>query len=293
MKIIDLIRKRRGKPFVSLEFFPPKETDAWPNFFNTVDRLKALDPLFVSVTYGAGGGAQDKTLDIVSGIQQEHDLETMSHLTCVQASEERIADFLAQLDSVGSRNVLALRGDPPKGCGDTFVPDNERFRHASDLIEFIREERPETCVGVACYPEPHPESPSVREDAKWTAHKLRLADFGVTQLFFDNRSYFELVEKLADMGVDKPVIPAVLPIPSIQSAKFILGLCGATIPGKLLLALEKADAEGGVEAAAEVGREFARRQMEDLLEKGAPGVHLYTLNRAENCLRVMEGLDLS
>ena len=292
MRVTDLIRQHQGKPFLSFEFFPPKEADAWPRFFETVDRLKKLDPLFVSVTYGAGGGAQDNTLEIVSGIQQDHGLETISHLTCVQASEDRISNFLAQLTSVGATNVLALRGDPPKGCGDTFVPDNERFRHASDLIEFIKEQHPEICIGVACYPEPHPESPSVKEDVKWARHKLGFADFAITQLFFDNRIYFEFVEKLAAQGVNKPVIPAVLPIPSVQSAKFILGLCGANIPGKLLLALEKADAEGGVEATAEVGRDFAREQIKGLLEGGAPGVHLYTLNRADHCLSVLEGLDL-
>ncbi|NDV19456.1 methylenetetrahydrofolate reductase [NAD(P)H] [Pseudodesulfovibrio sp. JC047] len=290
MRIIDLIHEREGKPFVSFEFFPPKEEAAMPGFYDTAKQLKALDPLFVSVTYGAGGGAQDNTLGIVSGLQKDEGFETMSHLTCVQASEDRIAGYLDQLGAVGSSNVLALRGDPPKGGSSTFVPDNERFKHASDLIEYIREIHPEICIGVACYPDPHPESPSVREDLNWTAHKLELADFATTQLFFDNRVYFELVEKLADKGVNKPVIPAVLPIPSVQSAKFILGLCGAMIPGKFLLALEKADAEGGVEAAAAVGRDFARRQIEDLLAKGAPGVHLYTLNRAEHCLKVMEGL---
>ena len=292
MRIIDLINDRQGKPFISYEFFPPKDVETWPAFFKTVDRLKPLDPLFVSVTYGAGGAAQDNTLDIVSGIQQKHGLETMSHLTCVQASKERIANYLDDLARVGSSNVLALRGDPPKGGSGTFVPDNEQFQHASDLVEFIKTERPDVCVGVACYPEPHPESPSVKEDVKWTAHKLRLADFATTQLFFDNRIYFELIDKLGAMGVNKPVIPAVLPIPSVQSAKFILGLCGATIPGKLLLALEKADAEGGVEAVAAVGRAFARKQIKDLLKGGAPGVHLYTLNRASNCLEVLEGLGL-
>ena len=292
MRVIDLIRERQGKPFISFEFFPPKEADAWPRFFEIVDRLKALEPLFVSVTYGAGGGAQDNTLEIVSGIQQKHGLETVSHLTCVQASEDRIGGFLDQLTTVGASNVLALRGDPPKGSGCTFVPDNERFRHASDLVEFIKGVHPEICIGVACYPDPHPESPSVKEDVKWAAHKLGLADFATTQLFFDNRIYFEFVEKMAALGVDKPVIPAVLPIPSLQSAKFILGLCGASIPGKLLLALEKADAEGGVQAAAEVGKNFAREQIRGLLQGGAPGIHLYTLNRAEHCLSVMEDFDL-
>jgi len=289
VRIIDLIRERNGNPFVSLEFFPPKESEQWPGFFGTVETLKALDPLFVSVTYGAGGGTQSNTLEIVKRMQQEAGLETMSHLTCVQASEERILDFLAQVRTVGADNILALRGDPPRGCA--FTPDNERFQHATDLIAFVKEHYPGMGVAVAAYPEPHPESSTVAEDLHWTKVKLEMADFATTQLFFDNRIYFDFVDRLAAMGVDKPVIPAVLPIPSLKSAKFILGLCGANIPGKLLLDLEKADAEGGDKAAAKVGLEFARNQIKELIAGGALGVHLYTLNRAEHCMNLMEGLD--
>lgn len=290
MRIIDLIREREGKPFVSLEFFPPKEPEQWPGFFKTVEKLKVLDPLFVSVTYGAGGGTQSNTLEIVKRMQKEQGLETMSHLTCVQASEERIIGFLEEIRKVGADNILALRGDPPRGCA--FTPDNERFQHATDLIEFVKGHFPGMGIGVAAYPEPHPESISVADDLHWTKIKLEMADFATTQLFFDNRVYFDFVERLAAMGVTSPVVPAVLPIPSIKSAKFILGLCGANIPGKLLLALENADADGGDAAAAKVGIEFARKQIKGLIEGGAPGVHLYTLNRAEHCLNLMRGLDL-
>lgn len=291
MRIIDLIRNRGGKPFVSLEFFPPKDPEQWPGFFEIVESLKALDPLFVSVTYGAGGGSQANTLEIVRRMQRERGLETMSHLTCVQASEERILDFLAEIEKIGSDNVLALRGDPPKG-GCAFKPDNERFRHASDLAAFIRRHYPDLGVGVAAYAEPHPETKSVKDGLHWAKFKLEIADFATTQLFFDNRVYFDFVERLAAMGMTKPVIPGVLPIPSLKSAKFILGLCGANIPGKFLLALEDADRDGGAEAARKVGVEYAREQVRGLIQGGAPGVHLYTLNKADHCLEIMRGFDL-
>lgn len=291
MRIIDLIRERDGKPFISLEFFPPKDPAQWPDFFESVDKLKALDPMFVSVTYGAGGGTQENTLEIVKRMQREKSLETMSHLTCVKASEERILNFLAEIEKIGANNVLALRGDPPKGgCG--FVPDNERFRHASDLAAFIKENHPDMGIGVACYPEPHPETKTVADGLYWIKYKLEIADFATTQLFFDNRIYFDFVDRLAAMGMTKPVVPAVLPIPSIQSAKFILGLCGANIPGKLLLALEKADEKGGAAEAGKIGVEFAREQIDSLIKGGAPGVHLYTLNKAEHSMKAVQGLGL-
>jgi methylenetetrahydrofolate reductase (NADPH) len=286
-----MIEEREGRPFVSLEFFPPKDPEQWPGFFETVERLKDLDPLFVSVTYGAGGGSQDNTLEIVGRMQRDAGLETMSHLTCVQASEERILEFLSEIKKIGADNVLALRGDAPKG-GCAFEPDNERFRHASDLAAFIKQHHPDMGVGVAAYPEPHPESESVREDLYWTKVKMEVADFATTQLFFDNRVYFDFVERLAAMGMSKPVIPGVLPVPSLKSAKFILGLCGANIPGKLLLALEDADKEGGAEAARKVGIEYARQQIRELISGGAPGVHLYTLNKAEHCMEAVQGAGL-
>jgi methylenetetrahydrofolate reductase (NADPH) len=281
----------RSEPFVSLEFFPPKDRKAWQGFFEAVERLKDLDPLFASVTYGAGGGTQENTLEIVRGVK-ERGLTPLAHLTCVQASEERIEGFLNELESVGADNVLALRGDPPRGSGCAFVPDNERFRHAIDLVRFIKKRHPEMCVGVACYPEPHPESATVREDLEWTRIKLEMADFATSQLFFDNRAYFDMVDRLAAMGVHKPIIPGVLPIPSVKSAKFILGLCGANIPGKLLLALEEAEKEGGAEATRKIGTEHAREQVRGLMAGGAPGVHLYTLNKADHCLEVMEGVEI-
>jgi methylenetetrahydrofolate reductase (NADPH) len=284
LRIPELIDRR--SPFLSLEFFPPKEREAWPKFFEVVERLKALDPLFASVTYGAGGGTQDNSLEIVRRLKRDMGLEPLAHLTCVGASASRIEEFVSALRDADVQNVLALRGDPPKNNPDFDFSAGE-FGHGSDLAAFIKRTFPGMSVGVTGYPEPHNESASIKEDLHWTKVKVESGgDFIVTQLFFDNRLYFDFVERLGGMGVHVPVVPGVLPILSIKSAKFILSLCGASIPGKFLAALECAYEDGGDEAVREVGLAYAVRQSQELIDKGAPGVHLYTLNKAEACLEI-------
>jgi methylenetetrahydrofolate reductase (NADPH) len=277
------------RPFYSLEFFPPKERENWPGFFATVEKLKALNPLFASVTYGAGGSTQDNTLEITSHLKNVMGLEPMAHLTCVGATRERIADYLRRLREVNVDNVLALRGDAPKGQDIDW--DTAEFRYAADLVRFTRSEQPDMGVGVAGYPAAHPESPSFASDLRHTADKVNAgADFIVTQLFFDVREYFDFVERLRAMGVDTPVLPGILPIQSLESVRRILSLCGANIPGKLYLELEAANEKGGAEAVKEAGIAFAQRQIRSLLDGGAPGIHLYTLNRADTCLRIAEAV---
>jgi methylenetetrahydrofolate reductase (NADPH) len=276
--------------FISLEYYPPKEQSAWPDFFEVAAKLGEIKPLFVSVTYGAGGSTQDNTLAIATRLKQEFDFEPLVHLTCVGASRQKISDFLIELRKVGIDNVLALRGDPPRGSCD-FKPDNEEFQHATDLIRFIKAEFPDFCVGAACYPWPHPQSPTIEDDFKWTKHKIDVgADFLVTQLFFDSRLYADYVNRLKDMGVTAPIVPGVLPILSLNSFRFILSLCGAVIPGNFYLELEKADQEGGAEAVRKIGVDWATNMSKSLLEAGAPGVHLYTLNQAEAILKIVDGL---
>ncbi|MUM77015.1 methylenetetrahydrofolate reductase [NAD(P)H] [Pseudodesulfovibrio sp. F-1] len=290
MHVCDLIEKH--SPFLSLEFFPPKEKDAWPGFFEVVEKLKELGPLFASVTYGAGGGTQDNTLEIATRMKRDHGIEPIVHLTSVGASAEKLDAFLASLTAAGIENVLALRGDPPRGQED-FDFESQEFRHATDVIEFIRQRYPNICVGGAAYPEPHPESPSIQSDLDMVQLKVaKGAKFLVTQLFFDNRLYFDYVARLRAMGANVPVVPGVLPIMSLRSAKFILGLCGAAIPGKFLSALEKANEEGGDEAVYALGIDYAVRQAQQLIDGGAPGVHLYTLNRAEACLEIGKNLKI-
>lgn len=284
MRIPELIHGR--SPFLSLEFFPPKEREAWPKFFEVVEQLKSLNPLFASVTYGAGGGTQENSLEIVKRLKQDMGLEPLAHLTCVGASASKLEGFLDALQEAGVQNVLALRGDAPKNNPD-FDFNAGEFGHASDLTAFIKKRYPTMAVGVTGYPEPHVESPSIKDDLRWTKVKIDSGgDFIVTQLFFDNRLYFDFVERLAGLGGHVPVVPGVLPILSIKSAKFILSLCGASIPGKFLAALEAAFEEGGDAAVREVGLAYAVRQAQELIDRGAPGVHLYTLNKAEACLEI-------
>jgi len=290
VRIGELIEAKR--PFVSLEFFPPKERDAWAGFFTVVERLLPIKPLFVSVTYGAGGSTHANTLEIVSRLKMAYGLEPMAHLTCVGASREKIRGFLDGLAAAGVDNVLALRGDPPRGQ-ENFVPDSEDFQHATDLVTFIRREYPEFGVGVAGYPECHPEAVSPEADLDFLRQKVTLGgDFVVTQLFFDNDRYFAFVEKARAMGLAVPMVPGVLPVLSLGSVKRLAGLCGASLPPAYLAELERADAAGGAAAVAEVGIAHARAQAQDLIDRGAPGVHLYTLNKADAVLSIVSGLTL-
>lgn len=284
MKIIDSIDK--GSPFYSLEFFPPKEREKWPDFFATVDTLRTLHPRFVSVTYGAGGSTQNNTLDITEQLARGG-LTPMAHLTCVGATADSIRSYLARLRQAGVGNILALRGDVPKDR--PILWEECEFRYASDLVRFARAEFPDFGVGVAAYLTPHPESPSFAKDREATAAKLNAgSDFAVTQLFFDPREYFEYVEQMRSLGVTKPILPGVLPVQSLDSLRRVLVLSGCNIPAKLYLALEEADRAGGVAAVREAGIAYAVSQIRQLLDGGAPGVHLYTLNKADVCLRIAE-----
>jgi methylenetetrahydrofolate reductase (NADPH) len=281
-----------GEQFISLEFFPPKEREAWPKFFDVAERLQALEPLFCSVTYGAGGTTHENTLEIASRLFNDVGMSPVTHLTSVGATRENIEDYVSRLVDAGLENVLALRGDPPRGVED-FDFSTQEFSHATDLVALLTKRFPQVCPGVAGYPNPHPESPSVREDLEWTRYKVDCgAEFIVTQLFFDNRDYFDFVERLRAMGVDVPVIPGVLPILTMKSLKFILSLCGAPIPGTFFLDLEDAHARGGDAEVRKIGLDFTKRQAQNLLDGGAPGVHLYTLNQAEACLEIGRELDL-
>lgn len=285
VKIINFLNER-NTPFYSLEFFPPKEEDQWPSFFDAVTKLRALRPAFASVTYGAGGGTQDNTLKITQKLA-DTGLTPMPHLTCVGATRERLAGFLESLRAIGVMNVMALRGDAPDRAGFSWAEGE--FHYASDLVSFVRAKFPEFGIGVAGYPGAHPESPTFAEDILRTREKLDAGgDFVVTQLFFDVREYFAMVERLRAMGVVKPVLPGILPIQSLESVRRLLKMCGANIPGKLYLTLEEAHAKGGAEAVREAGITFAVAQIKRLIDSGAPGIHLYTLNRAAMCLRIAE-----
>lgn len=275
VKIKDLFG--RGYPLFSFEFFPPKDDAGVASLFETIQRLHDLAPSFVSVTYGAGGSTRRKTIDLTKKIKQETGIEAMAHLTCVGHSRAEIAAILDEIEAAGIENVMTLRGDPPRG-ETQFVPHPDGFRHADELVRFIRAKK-SFCLGVAGYPEGHPEAPDKETDLQNLKRKVEAgADFIVTQLFFDNSDYFDFVSRARRSGVELPIIPGIMPITDVSQIKRFTQLCGAAIPAALLAELEAVD--GRKEAVIEVGIRYATRQCEELLRGGAPGIHFYTLNRS-------------
>lgn len=288
MKIIDRINQQ--KPFISVEYFPPKERADWPAFYGVVERLAALKPLFASVTYGAGGSNQDATLEIVTHMQKELGLETMAHLTCVGAQADRLNRFLDDLATAGIQNVLALRGDPPKDTPASEVTESP-YHFASDLVSFVRQAHPEMGIGVAAYPEVHPEAVNAESDLGYLKLKCDLGgDFAITQLFFDNRLFLDFVKRARARGITRPIIPGILPVLNLKMIQRVRELSGAYIPPEFMAALEEADRRGGAAEVRKVGVAHARRQAEQLLAAGVEGVHLYTFNKAEAILELTEGL---
>lgn len=288
MKIIDSINQ--NKQFISFEFFPPKKREDWPAFFLTVQRLAGLKPLFASVTYGAGGSTNVDTLEIVTRIQQEYGIETMAHLTCLGSDTEEVTRFLDDLAAAGVNNVLALRGDLPQD-GSVETPLPCPLQYASDLVGLIQASFPAIGISVAGYPEVHPEAASLEADLSFLKLKMNSgADFAITQLFFDNSLYHTFVKRAREAGITMPIIPGILPVVSLKVIKRIVSLCGASIPAEFLAELEKADQTGGAAAVQKIGIAHARRQAQELLASGVPGVHIYTLNRAEVVLDLVEGL---
>ncbi|BCG46165.1 5,10-methylenetetrahydrofolate reductase [Citrifermentans bremense] len=288
MKIVE--KMNQAQQFVSLEFFPPKDKNEWPAFFKTVDRLSQINPLFASVTYGAGGSTKGDTLEIVKTLQSGNGLDTMAHLTCVGAYRGDLQRFLDDLALAGVKNVLALRGDLPSDEPPEFSACRTLL-HASDLAAFIRESHPEMGVGVAGYPETHPEATDTECDLGYLKLKLdQGGDFVITQLFFDNRLYFDFVAKARAAGIDKPIIPGIIPVVSLKVIQRIISMCGATLPPAYLAELEAADRSGGAAAVQKVGIAYARRQAQELLGAGVPGVHIYTLNRDQAVLELVDGL---
>lgn len=288
MKIIDLINQQ--KPFISVEYFPPKERVDWPAFYKVVERLTALKPLFASVTYGAGGSNQDATLEIVTHMQKNLGLETMAHLTCVGAQTDRLNRFLDDLSEAGIQNVLALRGDPPKDTPTDLITESP-YHFASDLVSFARQSHPEMGIGVAAYPESHQEAISPEADLGYLKLKLDLGgDFGITQLFFDNQLFLDFVARARARGINNPIIPGIMPVLNLKMIERIKELSGAYIPPDFMTALQEADQRGGATEVRKVGVAHARRQAEALLASGVQGVHIYTFNKAEAVIEMTDGL---
>lgn len=284
MHIAQLLQ--RQEPFLSLEFFPPKDRAQWPGFFDVVRQLKTLDPLFCSVTYGAGGSTQHNTLEIVARMKQEYGLEPLAHLTCVGADRQRLGVFLEGLREAGVENVLALRGDPPRG-ETAFTPDSDEFQHGNDLVSFIHQDFAGFSIGVAGYPEKHPEATSFDEDLGHLRQKVACgADFIITQLFFDNDAYSDFVARARGEGITVPIIPGILPVQNLAALKRMLTFCGASVPDDYMRDLERVQQVYGESGVRGLGLGYAKNQIRNLLDRGAPGVHLYTLNKADTCLDI-------
>lgn len=289
MRIAELLKRR--KPFVSLEFFPPRDRALWPAFFKTAEKLRALNPLFVSVTYGAMGGTRGNTMELVSRLKNECGLETMAHLTCVGASVDSVNAFLDALVESGVDNVLALRGDPPSDGAAPPPAAGGGLRCAADLVALIRARHRSLGIGVAAYPEGHPEAVSPEADLAYLKEKLDSgAEFAITQLFFDNALYFDFVRRARAAGITKPLIPGVLPVLSMGTIDRLVSKCGAHLPADYLARLQDADRRGGQAGVTRAGIAHAKGQALGLLAGGAPGVHLYTLNKAEACMEIAGGL---
>jgi methylenetetrahydrofolate reductase (NADPH) len=286
MKIQELFDK--GSPVFSFEFFPPKDDAGMASLMETVESLQDLHPSFVSVTYGAGGSTRRKTIEITKRIKHELGIEAMSHLTCVGHSRDEISAILDEIEAAAIENIMTLRGDPPRGQTD-FVPHPDGFSHANELVAFIRSRKPGFCLGVAGYPEGHPEAPSKEADLTHLKRKVDAgANFIVTQLFFDTRDYFDLIERARAIGIGLPVIPGIMPITDVVQIKRFTQMCGAKIPPELLAELEMAD--GNREAVVEVGIRYSTAQCEALLKNGAPGIHFYTLNKSTSTRTILSNL---
>jgi methylenetetrahydrofolate reductase (NADPH) len=275
MRIDEMLASSR--PVFSVEFFPPKTEEGRETLFETVEVLRKLDPHFFSVTYGAGGATREGTLETTRAIRDEYGSEAMAHLSCVGESTESLREIIDRIADAGIENILALRGDPPRGEKDFEQPDGG-LASAADLAALIRETHPGIAIGGACFPEVHPEALSLEADLAYLKTKVENgASFLITQLFFDNQLYFDFVPAARAAGIDVPIIPGVMPMTGFRQIGRISELCEATIPAPLASAMKALD--GNERAEFELGVAYATQQCADLLRRGAPGVHLYALNR--------------
>ncbi|WP_461832453.1 methylenetetrahydrofolate reductase [NAD(P)H] [Aquifex sp.] len=287
MKIADILKS--GTFSISFEFFPPKTPDGERQLFETIRKLERLNPTFVSVTYGAGGSTRDRTRNIVKKIHEETNLTVMAHLTCIAHTREELIEILNDYKNIGIENILALRGDVPRDKPD-WRPPKGACKYAKELVELIRKEFGEWfSVGVASYPEGHPESPNLDWEVKYFKEKVEAgADFSITQMFFINDYYYRFVDMCKTAGIDIPIIPGIMPITNFKQIKKFASLCGATIPQSLIEKLEKV--EDKPEEVKKIGIDFAIKQCIDLIENGVPGLHFYTLNKSDATLKIYESI---
>ena len=285
MRISELLAAQR--PFFSFEFFPPRNDEAHAQLLETARTLRELRPAFVSVTYGAGGSTRARTVEVSKQIRNDIRLNVMAHVTCVGSSRADLRTLLSDLEAGGIENVLALRGDPPRDTTG-FVQPEGGFAHASDLIAMTKRAF-RFCIGAACHPEKHMEAPDMETDLRHLKEKVDAgAEFLITQLFFDNDKYFSFVDRAREIGITVPILPGIMPVTNFEQIRRFTALCGATIPPKLLVELEARQAEP--KAVEDLGVAYATLQCADLLRRGAPGIHFYTLNRSPASRAIVSSL---
>ena len=272
---------------ISFEFFPPRTAEGIPGVLDTLAELTAYCPDFVSVTYGAGGSTRQFTEEITIKAKETADVEVMAHLTCSGQTVVELDEVLQRLEGAGIENVIALRGDPPKGEQEFTVTEGG-FRHASELVSHIKANY-EFGIGAACYPEGHTEAVSLDQDLDYAKLKVENgADFLITQLFFDNNDYFEFADRAEAAGIDVPVVPGILPVLSGPQIRRFTSLCGSRIPEDLDADLVRLGDDD--ESVRELGIDYAARQVADLWEAGVPGVHFYVLNRSYSVSKILDRL---
>lgn len=288
MQQIKNILNQNQKVF-SFELFPPKTEKGHENLLLTINELSSLKPDFFSCTYGAGGGSREKTFDIVQHIQQKHNIPAMAHLTCVLNTKNDIKNILNDAKSRNIQNILALRGDAPQD-NPNWQPSADNFKYSSELCFFIKENfKDQFSIGVAGFPEGHILCPDRDKDAQFLKTKIdNGADFVITQLFFDNQDYFDYVARLRKLDVNSPIIPGILPITNYPSLLKFTALCGATVTDEIKNIFEPiAD---NPEATLKAGIDFAIKQCRDLLNKNAPGIHFYSLNKVSPTREILSAI---
>jgi methylenetetrahydrofolate reductase (NADPH) len=298
-----LIRERLAhkRPVFSFEFFPPRSPEGETALLRSLERLAPLEPDFVSVTYGAGGSTRQRTLELVERIKRDLGVEAMAHLTCVGASKAEIGEVVDRLGEAGVKNILALRGDPPKG-ETKFVAPADGFAHATELVAFIRD-RGDFCIGAACYPEVHPEAADAARDLQHLRAKVDAgADFLITQLFFDNPKFFAFEQTARAAGIEVPIIAGIMPVTNVGQIQRFSQMCGATIPDALAKRLH--EVEGDPQEVFWTGVSYAAHQCRGLLRPaagnpftrapaGVAGIHFYTLNKSPAARAIFEILRIA
>jgi len=286
---IDEILAAADEPVFSFEFFPPKTDQGWSNLREALESLVALEPDFASVTYGAGGSTRDRTLEVTKWLQQDLGIEAMAHLSCVGSTREDLHGILDGIAAAGIENVLALRGDPPRGETE-WRPHPGGLHYSTELAALISGSYP-FGIGAACFPEIHPEAPDLVHDLRFLKAKVDSGvSFLITQLFFDNELYFRFVEEARAAGIDVPILPGIMPVTNVGQIKTITGMCGASIPEALLEQLEIRTDDP--DAVLQLGVSYATLQCAELLARGAPGIHFYTLNRSPATRAILSALKL-